>query len=324
MRFIIYGAGGIGGSIGARLHMNQEQVILIARGAHYEAIKSRGLSFHSPSHHRTLPIDVVADPHDIDFQADDVVILCMKTQDVEGALRTLQLAAPAETPVVCCQNGVASERMALRRFRHVYGMVVWVPGEHLEPGVVVNFAEDRAGNLDAGCYPSGTDEVIEAVTGAIQAAGFASRPDPSIMAQKYAKLLVNLTNALDAAMQESAEEITRQMQSEARACFEAAGIECADLSSARSRRGEVRGGPVEGYERHGSSTLQSLLRETGEIEADYMNGEIVQLGRLHGIPTPVNAAVQKIGVRLVRGEFKPRSLTLEQLQAFVKEEPEFA
>ena len=320
MRFIIYGAGGIGGSIGARLHLNGEQVLLVARGEHFNAIQVTGLEFHSPSIHEVLPIDVVSHAREIQFDREDVVILCMKTQHVEGALRDLQLKAPPDTPIVCCQNGVASERMALRRFSRVYGMVVWVPAEHLEPGVVVNFAENRAGNLDAGCYPRGVDHTIERITTAIHAAGFVSRPDPNIMAQKYAKLMVNLTNALDAACLERPDDVIREMQQEARDCCDAAGIEYADYRSARANRGDIKGGPVDGFQRHGSSTLQSLLRDTGDIEADYMNGEIVQLGRLHGIPTPVNAAIQNIGIRLIRGEINPRSLTADSVRQLVTQE----
>lgn len=318
MRFIIYGAGGIGGTIGARLHLNGEQVVLIARGKHYEAIKSHGLSFHSPSIHEHLPIQVVDRPQRIEFQAEDAVILCMKTQHVEDALRDLQASASPGIPVVCCQNGVASERMALRRFENVYGMVVWLPAEHLEPGVVVNFAENQAGNLDAGRYQSGTDATIEEITGAIQAAGFACQPDPAIMRQKYAKLLVNLTNVLDAAASERPHDIVQAMQAEARACWDAVGIEYAPIEDSHQRRGDIRGGKVEGFERHGSSTLQSLLRGTGDLEVDYMNGEVAQLGRLHGIPTPVNAAMQRIGVQLIRGDLKPRSLTTSALKKIIE------
>lgn len=320
MRFIIYGAGGIGGSIGARLHLNGERVLLVARGEHFKAIEAAGLEFHSPTIHESMKIDVVSHPRDIHVDGGDVVILCMKTQHVEGALRDLQLHAPSDTPIICCQNGVASERMALRRFSRVYGMVVWVPAEHLKPGVVVNFAENRAGNLDAGCYPNGVDDTIERVTSAIHAAGFVSRPNPNIMAQKYAKLMVNLTNALDAACSERPDDVIREMQSEARACCDAAGIQYADYKSSRANRGDIQGGPVDGFQRHGSSTLQSLLRDTGDIEADYMNGEIVQLGRLHGLPTPVNAAVQQIGVRLIRGELKPRTLNEDAVRLLVNQE----
>ena len=45
--------------------------------------------------------------------------------------------------------------------------------------------------------------------------------------------------------------------------------------------------------RRGSSTWQSLARGAGGIEVDYLNGEIGLLGRLHGVPTPVNDAVQQ-------------------------------
>lgn len=314
MRFIIYGAGGIGGSLGARLHLNGKSVMLIARGKHYEAIRESGLQFHSPSIHQSLRISAVSHPREIEFSENDVVIMCMKTQDVEDALRLLQIHAPPTVPIVCCQNGVASERMALRRFERVYGMVVWVPAEHLESGVVVNFAEDRAGNLDAGRYPSGVDPLIERVTAAIDDAGFVSRPDANIMVKKYAKLIVNLTNALDAAGAERPADVIQAMQSEARAVCDAAGIQYAGSETTRSSRGAIRGGPVAGFNRHGSSTLQSLLRGTGAIEADYMNGEIVQLGRLHGVPTPVNAAVQQIGIKLVRGEIQPRSLSADEIR----------
>lgn len=54
-------------------------------------------------------------------------------------------------------------------------MVVWVPTEHHERGVVVNFAEDHAGSLDAGRYPTGIDPLIKRVTTAIDDAGFESR-----------------------------------------------------------------------------------------------------------------------------------------------------
>ena len=66
----------------------------------------------------------------------------MKSQHTESALTDLIESASAKTPVVCCQNGVANERMALRRFANVYGMVVLLTAAHLDPGEVVTFAED--------------------------------------------------------------------------------------------------------------------------------------------------------------------------------------
>ncbi len=58
----------------------------------------------------------------------------------------------------------------------------------------------------------------------------------------------------------------------------------------RERRGDlVEHGEIAGVPRPGGSSWQSLAKGSGTIEADYLNGEIVLLGRLHGVPTPVNA-----------------------------------
>ncbi len=95
----------------------------------------------------------------------------------------------------------------------------------------VNTAEDPAGILDVGCYPSGVDEVAMAVAWAITDAGFSALPDPVIMRQKYAKLLANLGNALQAACDGSSREIMRRMREEALACYQAAGIDCASVEA---------------------------------------------------------------------------------------------
>ena len=134
MRFVIYGAGGIGGTIGARLHQAGFEVCLIARGEHVRAIQRNGLRFVSPTQDVFLDIPCADHPRTAEITPDDAVILCMKGQHTEGALRDLYAATGGEAHVICCQNGVDNERLALRRFPHTYGMVVWLPAEHLEPG----------------------------------------------------------------------------------------------------------------------------------------------------------------------------------------------
>ena len=62
MRFVVYGAGAIGGVIGARLFQSGHDVALIARGAHYDAIRDHGLRIQSPADDATLPIPVVDHP----------------------------------------------------------------------------------------------------------------------------------------------------------------------------------------------------------------------------------------------------------------------
>ncbi len=314
MRFVIYGAGGIGGTIGARLHQAGYEVALIARGAHYEAIVRDGLRFVTPTQDVRLRIPCFAHPGEAGIRGDDAVVLCMKGQHTEDALRDLYGATAGDARVVCCQNGVENERLALRRFPRTYGMVVLLPAEHLEPGVVVNFAEDTAGCLDAGCYPTGVDDFIETVAAALRRAGFSAVADRAIMGQKYAKLLGNLNNAVNAATGAGSRVVGAKLREEALACYRAAGIHCATVEETRARRAGIRGGDVPGHDRHGGSSLQSVLRGTGNIETDFMNGEIVLLGRLHGVPVPANALVQEIGNRLVRENLAPGSISIEEIE----------
>lgn len=319
MRFIIYGAGGVGGTIGARLHMAGESVVLIARGAHLEALRSDGLRFVTATLDERLHIPAVGHPQEIDFGPDDVVILCMKSQHTRDALNDLYAAAGDNVPVVCCQNGVANERMALRKFRRVYGMVVWLPAEHLDPGVVFNTAEAPAGLLDTGCFPTGVDALIEEVAASLTASGLTSRADTAAMRHKYAKLLDNLNNAVQAACGTGSREVAKMLRDEALACYAAAGIDCPNADEVReTRAGAINTAPIPGRERTGGSSWQSVMRGTGDIETDYLNGEIVQLGRLHGVATPANAVVQRLGNQMVRERRQPGDFTVDDLLSMIE------
>ena len=323
MRFIIYGAGGIGGTIGARLFQQGKEVVLIARGAHLEAIKRNGLRFITPKEQVSLDIPAVGHPSEIEFRNDDVVILCMKSQHTPGALDDLQSAAGDDVVVVCCQNGVANERMAARRFRNTYAMVVILPALHLEPGVVITHAVATGGILDTGCYPHGVDARVEELTQHLREAGFSAEPVAGIMRQKYAKLLMNLNNALQAAteMRDEARDISRMMREEALACYRAAEIDCAGAEETRERRGNaLQMGEIPGIPRTGGSSWQSVARGTGDIEVDYLNGEIVLLGRLHGVATPANQAVQRLAHRMISEKLAPGSLTLASVRELIADE----
>ncbi|MCZ6889637.1 MAG: ketopantoate reductase family protein, partial [Gammaproteobacteria bacterium] len=63
-----------------------------------------------------------------------------------------------------------------------------------------------------------------------------------------------------------------------------------------------------------------VMRGTGDIEADYLNGEIVLLGRLHGVPTPANRAVQSVGNRMARERLAAGAFTIEQIQTIIEQE----
>ncbi len=317
MRFIIYGAGAIGGVIGARLFQHGHEVVLIARGAHLDALRESGLVLESPEERVVLDVPVAGSPDELALGDDDVVLLAMKTQHTEGALLALRAAGGGHLPVICAQNGVANERMAARRFPRVYGMVVFLPATHLRPGVVQASSSTCTGVLDAGVYPSGTDATIERVTAALEASRCSAYAEPAIMRWKYAKLLGNLNNALQAACEPGREggDIRERLRNEALDCYARAGIDCASDEEFRKRRGSlIQIGPIAGSVRGGGSSWQSLARGTGSIETDWLNGEIVQLGRQHGVPTPANLAVTHIANELARAGGKPGSVPLARVR----------
>ena len=316
MRYVVFGAGAVGGAIGGRLFEHGHEVVLIARGPHLEALRARGLELRSPDAAVTLPIPAVDGPGRVDFGPDDVVLLATKSQDTAAALDALRAVSREDLPVVCAQNGVDNERMALRSFARVYGMCVMLPASHLEPGVVEVNSSPVTGILDLGRLPSGTDDVARRMAADLEASSFSSRPDPAIMRQKYAKLLMNLGNALEAASGTEARggELYARARAEGEACLLAAGIDFASRDEDRARRGDLlRLRPVDGRRRLGGSSWQSLSRATGAIEADYLNGEIVLLGRLHGVPTPVNELLRTVANRMARQRSAPGSVSIDDL-----------
>jgi 2-dehydropantoate 2-reductase len=310
MRFVVYGAGAVGGVVGGRLAEHGHDVVLIARGAHLEAMRAQGLRIDSPGGSVTVQVPVAGSPAEVDWRGDEVVMLAVKSQHTVDALLALRDAAPVSTPVVCLQNGVVNEREALRFFERVYGVTVMAPTGHLEPGVVQAWAHPIAAILDIGRYPTGVDEVAEEWAAAVSASRMVSVPRPDIMAWKHRKLVMNLGNAVQALFGDSEEAaaIGSAARREARAVFEAAGIDVVSSEADRERRGDLlRLGPIEGASRPGSSTWQSLVRGTGNVETDHLNGEIVLLGRLHGVPTPCNALLQAWMARAVATGAEPSS-----------------
>ena len=318
MRFVVYGAGAIGGVVGERLYQHCHDVVLIARGAHYEAIRDHGLRIQSPDEDVTLAIPVVDHPSHLDLTADDVVILAVKSQDTIGACEALNACASAGTAIACFQNGVENERVALRHFAGTYAVCVMSPTAHIDPGVVQAQSAPVTGLLDIGCYPSGLDARAHAIAEALNGSTFHSIPRPDVMRWKYTKLLMNLANSVDAtvAPEPRVKELIAMVRTEGETCLRAAGIDFASRAEDKERRGErmsVR--LVNGELRGGGSSWQSLARGTRSIETDYLNGEIVMLGRQHGVATPANELMQRVANEQARLGARPQSIAVDTLLA---------
>ncbi|PZF80521.1 ketopantoate reductase family protein [Jiangella anatolica] len=319
MAFVIYGAGAIGGILGARLHLAGFDVRLIARGAHLDAIRAGGLRLESPEGATTVPVPAYGSPAEAGVEPGDVVVLTMKGQDTPAALDALRAVAEPSTPVVCLQNGVANERLALRLFANVYGVCVMFPATHLEPGVVQARSAPVPGILDLGRYPSGVDETARSLAAAFEKAGFVAEPRPDIMAWKYRKLVMNLANAVSALSGldgDDAVRLAELVRDEGETVLAAAGIDVVDAETDEARRADIlQMPPFPGRGPGGGSSMQSLLRGTGSIEADQLNGEIVLLARLHGLPAPANELVRQRAVAAARDRLPPGSVPAAELLA---------
>lgn len=318
MRYLVYGAGAVGGVIGGNLFRAGLDVTLLARGAHLAALQSTGLRLDSVEGIVTLPIPAVASAAEVSWTEDTVVLLCVKSQDSADALADLVESAPADTIVVSCQNGISNEPEILRRFARTYAVPVLLPATHLEPGLVVQDAAGAPGVLDIGRYPVGTDEVSAAILGDLRAAGFAGTERDDVMAWKRRKLVNNLGNALDAAVRRGPgfDELAELAEAEGEAVFARTGLSIATVDQDLVNRAELE--LRSDVARSGGSTRQSLTRRAG-VETDFLTGEIVLLGRLHGVPTPANELLQRAVHDLVRDGGEPGSLDAAKLLAQLQE-----
>ena len=227
MRYLIYGAGAVGGTIGACLAMHDREVRLIARSQNLDALRTGGLLFRTPDGEHRLDLKTVGSPAEVDLRPGDVVMLTMKSQDTQAALDMLADVADPGLTLVCMQNGVANERMALRHFARVCASCVVLPATHLEPGAVVAHSWPVAGLFELGLYPIGADEGIEALAAELCDSGFDAQARSTVMPWKYTKLLANLGNAIVAATGMSGRDSTlfAAAKAEAIACYGSAGIE---------------------------------------------------------------------------------------------------
>jgi 2-dehydropantoate 2-reductase len=320
MRFIVLGAGAVGGVVGGRLFEHGHEVVLVARGEHGRALATTGLTLASSAGVVTLPVPTIERIDQVTWTGDDVVLLAVKSQHTEEALRQLSAVAPTSTPVACLQNGVANEPAVLRRFPNVYGVCVMCPAARMEPGVVVAESSPITALLDIGRYPTGSDPAAEAIAAALSDSTIESLARPDIMRWKYAKLLRNLGNAVDALCGPGgrSSQVTQFARQEGEACLLAAGIAYASDDEDRARRGNrLHPTDVVGSERGGSSTWQDLARSTGTVETDYLNGEIVLLGRLHGVPTPTNELLQRLTNQKARARSEPGQMRPDKLLALL-------
>jgi thiosulfate/3-mercaptopyruvate sulfurtransferase len=327
---VIIGAGAIGVTFAAELHRAGHAVALIARGAQLQAARDGGISYVRPDGERRLSFDVHGSPEEITLRDDDILVLATKTQDAADALATwasqpVTLAdgslttAGAVLPLLTTQNGLDTERSALRRFATVFGGVLALPATYVKPGVVAAHGAPAVGAVWLGLHPRGEHPRLETIARDLRRANFATEVVHDISAYKRAKLVTSVTFALDALFEASPrrEELATLLRQEAAEILRAGGGEIADLSA----DGNVRRfslAPTPGHEYGGTSTWQSLARASSP-ETPFINGEIVLRARLLGRDAPANRAIVERIQRVARDGAGARALGDDDLEQLLHE-----
>jgi thiosulfate/3-mercaptopyruvate sulfurtransferase len=328
-RYVVIGAGAIGVTFAAELKRAGNGVVLVARGAQLAAARGDGITYARPDGARKLDVPVYGGPGEFELRPDDVLILATKTQDAAQPLalwagQPVTLAdgtastAGASLTLVTTQNGLETERLALRYFASVIGGVLGMPAHFVEPGVIVAAGTPAVGVAWLGVYPDGDAESVEELARTLRRANFDASAVGDISAWKRGKLLASCTFVLDALYppSELRDAAAGLLREEARSVLSAVG-EVADLSSAQGPKGGLRVAQVAevpGYAYGGTSTWQSLAR-SGSLETDYINGEVVLQARLQGREAPANEAVTaRIRAAAEQG-LEPRSLDERDLLA---------
>jgi len=334
-RHVIVGAGAIGGALGGRLTHAGRDAVLVARGEHLRVLQESGLRLRTPTEDLRIAVTAVGGPGELELHPDDVLVVATKTQQAQVALVTWADApvvdqgreigtAGEHLPVLMALNGVASEDLALRYFRRVYGVCVWMPAVHLEPGEVIVRGTPTSGMLHVGRAPAALAdeqdaELLARVAADWRAANYDVPLPADVMAWKYRKLLSNLGNVFQALVHGNGDPapLAARAEAEARAVLEGAGIVYTsdeDESAARDagfHMHEVPGVPDD----VGGSTWQSLTRGTGNVETDYLNGEIALIAHRTGQAAPVNAALAALARQAAATGMKPGELSAAGLAA---------
>ncbi len=331
-RYLIIGAGAVGGGLGGRLVEAGRDAVLVARGDHLTAMQNRGLRLRTPTMDVTVPVVAVSGPSQLRLAPTDVLVVATKTQQLATVLGDWVDApvhdgdrvvgtAGERLPLFTATNGVAAETLAHRYFARVFGVCVWMPAARLEPGEVVLRGVPVSGVLHVGRVPAPTtaadDRLLDQLARDWTAAGFGIRRPDDVMPWKHRKLISNLGNVFEALLgtTEGASPLIGAAAAEARAVFDAAGIEyTGDAEEEAARASGFRVEPVAGVVGDlGGSTWQSLIRGTGDIETDYLNGEIAAIAHRCGGTAPVNATLARLGRQAVLAGRRPGDLDLEDL-----------
>jgi 2-dehydropantoate 2-reductase len=336
-RYVIFGAGAIGGAIAGLLDRAGSRVVCVARPAYSEAL-SRGTILKDDANEFRVTAKSVTRVAELKPEIGDVAIITTKSQATESAVTDLFDVYGERLRVVCLQNGARNEEIAARRFPHVYAGLVFFSAVQLEPSLIT-LPQGRT--LAIGCYPEGLDDIASNICVELRRAGFEAIASSHVMAMKWGKLVANLNNAtttitgyfLEQAMADPEMRLLMlSVREEGLRVLDAAGIAVEPPADEPSpirilemteRLRQPPLGVTDPFTlpeqlRTFSSMWQDLHLGRTEHEAKFLNGEIVALGERLGIPTPYNSTILEIVSRMFKDRLKPGIYHPRQLNDLIQ------
>jgi len=320
IRIAVIGAGAVGSALGALLHRAGQNVVLIARPAHVAAIRQNGLQVDGDIGNFIASVDA---SETLDFRP-DLTLLTVKTQDIVAAVKANQ-AFLTDVPVVTFQNGIRSDQLIaniLPRER-ILCAVVLTHVTYLLPGKITVVYR---GKLIIGRAFGGKDGKLEEVAHILNQA-IPTQLTDNIQGAHWLKLIVNLNNALPAITNQMMDQVYADaslrnlavgLMREGLRVIDRANIRLESLpqiSVALTKlvnwmpsgiAGRIAAAKVRQLATKWplwGSTLQSIQRGC-PTEIDYLNGEIVELGKRYGEATPLNAKIVELVHQVERtGQF---------------------
>jgi 2-dehydropantoate 2-reductase len=293
MRIGVMGSGGVGGYFGGLLARAGRDVTFIARGAHLEAMRSRGLQVKSVVGEFQVGVQATDDPAAVG--AVDLILFCVKGYDTERAALQMRPMVGQETCIVCLQNGVDNEDKldAILGPGQVLGGVVHILSTVSAPGVISQTSGPRTlkfGEMDGRITPR-TERILEVLKGA----GILATLSPQIQVDLWEKFLFICAHGGTTAL-------TRLTLGEILACSETAslyqGVMEEVAAVARAKRINLREDIVErtmamarGFHPDTRSSLAYDLSQGNRLEVETLVGAVVRYGRELGVPTPLAFAI---------------------------------
>lgn len=290
MRVAVLGASGTGGFFGGLLARAGEDVVFVARGAHLEALRQRGLVVRSHAAGEfTLPVQATDRTECLGLA--DLVLVCVKTYDTEAALHLLPPLVGPHTVIFSVQNGVDNAEIIGRAVgaEHVLGAVAYVSAVREFPGVVRHLG--GPGKLVLGELSGGASPRLEQLRAALERAGIPVEVSPNVPVAIWQKFLFICAFSGTTAL-------TRLPIGPILACPQTRELFCGLVLEAEAV-GRACGvklphdcvATAEAFEPWATSSLSADLAAGKRLELEALHGTVVRLGHHHRVPTPLSFAV---------------------------------